>query len=59
MPVVPMPKRKVDPKAEPPKVDPTFLDLAAAKMHTEGKINLDQTPFIDADRRGIEGAPRG
>lgn len=37
MPVVPL--TKPAPLAPPP-VDPTFLEIAAAAMHKEGKINL-------------------
>ena len=37
MPVVPISKRVPVPQ---PQVDPNFLEIAAATMHKEGKINL-------------------
>ena len=39
MPVVPITKSKPTPRAPPPP-DPTFLEIAAATMHKEGKLNL-------------------
>lgn len=42
MPVVPITKNQ--PTQAPPPVDPTFLDIAAAAMHKEGKINLNPSP---------------
>ena len=46
MPVVPM--VKPGPSAPPP-VDPTFLDMAAAQMHREGKFK-QEAPDVSQKR---------
>ena len=54
MPVVPMPPRKpIQPPVPPP--DPTYIDMAAALMKREGK--LQPTPIVDSGKT-IIGAPR-
>jgi len=38
MPVVPIRKRTATQPQQPPQVDPTYLAMAAAQMHGEGKF---------------------
>ena len=38
MPVVPISKKTAP---TPPQIDPTFLEMAAASMHKEGKLDLN------------------